>query len=143
MCIRHRGQCPVPRKCQTRAGCCWKCPRAQEGSTAPDEGPANCPGLLPLWPACPLQGGWEASPLLSSSPLSPDNKAGEKQELCCVSLVAVYPLLSILDVSSMGSAEGITRKHLWRLFSLDLLNSYLERDPTPCELTYKVPTRHR
>ncbi|XP_017802489.2 cilia- and flagella-associated protein 65 isoform X2 [Papio anubis] len=71
-----------------------------------------------------------------------DNKAGEKQELCCVSLVAVYPLLSILDVSSMGSAEGITRKHLWRLFSLDLLNSYLERDPTPCELTYKVPTRH-
>nr|XP_055146660.1 cilia- and flagella-associated protein 65 isoform X5 [Symphalangus syndactylus] len=71
-----------------------------------------------------------------------DNKAGEKQELCCVSLVAVYPLLSILDVSSMGSAEGITRKHLWRLFSLDLLNSYLEHDPTPCELTYKVPTRH-
>ncbi|XP_011738987.2 cilia- and flagella-associated protein 65 isoform X4 [Macaca nemestrina] len=71
-----------------------------------------------------------------------DNKAGEKQELCCVSLVAVYPLLSILDVSSMGSAEGITRKHLWRLFSLDLLNSYLKRDPTPCELTYKVPTRH-
>lgn len=43
----------------------------------------------------------------------------------------------------MGSAEGITRKHLWRLFSLDTLNSYLERDPTPWELTYKVPTRHR
>nr|XP_012595751.1 cilia- and flagella-associated protein 65 isoform X1 [Microcebus murinus] len=71
-----------------------------------------------------------------------DNKAGEKQELCHVSLVAVFPLLSILDVSSMGSTEGITRKHLWRLFSLDLLNSYLERDPTPGELTYKVPTRH-
>ncbi|XP_032134056.1 cilia- and flagella-associated protein 65 isoform X4 [Sapajus apella] len=71
-----------------------------------------------------------------------DNEAGEKQELCCVSLVAVYPLLSILDVSSMGSAKGITRKHLWRLFSLDLLNSYLEHDPTPGELTYKVPTRH-
>ncbi|XP_017390682.1 cilia- and flagella-associated protein 65 isoform X7 [Cebus imitator] len=71
-----------------------------------------------------------------------DNEAGEKQELCCVYLVAVYPLLSILDISSMGSAEGITRKHLWRLFSLDLLNSYLEHDPTPGELTYKVPTRH-
>ena len=51
--------------------------------------------------------------------------------------------LSILDICSTGSAEGITRKHLWRLFSLDLLNSYLERDPTPWELTYKVPTRHR
>uniref|UniRef100_G1RCR5 Cilia and flagella associated protein 65 n=1 Tax=Nomascus leucogenys TaxID=61853 RepID=G1RCR5_NOMLE len=71
-----------------------------------------------------------------------DNKAGEKQELCCVSLVAVYPLLSILDVSSMGSAEGITRKHLWRLFSLDLLNSYLEHDPTPCELTYSAHPAH-
>ncbi|XP_044890430.1 cilia- and flagella-associated protein 65 isoform X2 [Felis catus] len=71
-----------------------------------------------------------------------DNKAGEKQELCHVFLTAVYPLLSILDVCSMGSAEGITRKHLWRLFSLDRLNSYLERDPTPEELTYKVPTRH-
>lgn len=58
-------------------------------------------------------------------------------------MTAVYPLLSILDVCSMGSAEGITRKHLWRLFSLDRLNSYLERDPTPEELTYKVPTRHR
>lgn len=60
-----------------------------------------------------------------------------------MSLMAVYPLLSILDICSTGSAEGITRKHLWRLFSLDLLNSYLERDPTPWELTYKVPTRHR
>ncbi|XP_049744169.1 cilia- and flagella-associated protein 65 isoform X2 [Elephas maximus indicus] len=71
-----------------------------------------------------------------------DNKAGEKQELCRISLVAVYPLLSILDICAMGSAEGISRKHLWHLFSLDMLNSYLERDPTPWELTYKVPTRH-
>lgn len=68
---------------------------------------------------------------------------GKKQELCRVFLRAVYPLLSILDICSMGSAEGITRKHLWRLFSLDMLNSYLARDPTPGELTYKVPTRHR
>ncbi|XP_058520276.1 cilia- and flagella-associated protein 65 [Ochotona princeps] len=71
-----------------------------------------------------------------------DNKVGEKQELSRVTLEAVYPFLSILDACSMGSAEGITRKHLWRLFSLDMLNSYLERDPTPQELTYKVPTRH-
>ena len=57
--------------------------------------------------------------------------------------MAVYPSLSIRDACSMGSAEGIARRHLWRLFSLDVLNSYLERDPSPCELTYKVPTRHR
>lgn len=43
----------------------------------------------------------------------------------------------------MGSAAGISRQHLWYLFSLDTLNSYLTRDPTPWELTYKVPTRHR
>lgn len=83
------------------------------------------------------------NPLFSSTFLPSDNKVGEKQELCCVFLTAVYPLLSILDVHPTGSAEGITRKHLWRLFSLDMLNSYLERDPTPCELTYEVPTRHR
>uniref|UniRef100_A0A8C5L8Q8 Cilia and flagella associated protein 65 n=1 Tax=Jaculus jaculus TaxID=51337 RepID=A0A8C5L8Q8_JACJA len=70
------------------------------------------------------------------------NVIGEKEELCQVSLMAVYPLLSILDVCSMGSAEGITRKHLWHLFSLDMLNSYLAHNPTPLELTYKVPTRH-
>lgn len=73
----------------------------------------------------------------------PDSLAGKTQKLCHVSLVAVYPLLSILDICSMGSAEGITRKHLWHLFSLDTLNSYLSRDPTLTELTYKVPTRHR
>jgi hypothetical protein len=83
------------------------------------------------------------SPLLSPTPTPPDNKVGKQQELCHVSLEAVYPLLSILDGCSMGSAKGITRKHLWRLFSLDMLNSYLARDPTPWELTYKVPTRHR
>ncbi|CAH6791790.1 Cfap65 [Phodopus roborovskii] len=71
-----------------------------------------------------------------------DSEDGKTQELCHVSLVAVYPSLSILDVCSLGSAEGITRKHLWHLFSLDTLNSYLARDPTPRELTYKVPTRH-
>ncbi|XP_004402829.1 PREDICTED: coiled-coil domain-containing protein 108 [Odobenus rosmarus divergens] len=92
--------------------------------------------------ACPHQRSqycWKISYSLLSHR---DNKAGKRQELCRVFLMAVYPLLSILDVCSMGSAKGITRKHLWRLFSLDRLNSYLERDPTPWELTYKVPTRH-
>ncbi|XP_054405827.1 cilia- and flagella-associated protein 65 isoform X1 [Pongo abelii] len=107
-----------------------------EGSMPPRSQDTIC---LTAYPKHRSQYSWTISYSLLSHR---DNKAGEKQELCCVSLVAVYPLLSVLDVSSMGSAEGITRKHLWRLFSLDLLNSYLERDPTPCELTYKVPTRH-
>uniref|UniRef100_A0A8C7CAS4 Cilia and flagella associated protein 65 n=1 Tax=Neovison vison TaxID=452646 RepID=A0A8C7CAS4_NEOVI len=92
--------------------------------------------------ACPHQRSqycWKISYALLSHR---DNKAGKRQELCFVFLMAVYPLLSILDVCPVGSAKGITRKHLWRLFSLDTLNSYLERDPTPQELTYEVPTRH-
>lgn len=78
-----------------------------------------------------------------SHPSPPDNSLEEKRELCRVFLTAVYPVLSVLDICSLGSAGGITRRHLWYLFSLDLLNSYLQRDPTPRELIYKVPTRHR
>ncbi|GAB1285104.1 Cilia- and flagella-associated protein 65 [Apodemus speciosus] len=80
--------------------------------------------------------------LLSQRVPPPDRMDSKTQELCHISLAAVYPLLSVLDICSMGSAEGITRKHLWHLFSLDALNSYLARDPTAKELTYKVPTRH-
>lgn len=86
---------------------------------------------------------WELSSLLSPTVPPPDHTDSKTQELCRVSLAAVYPLLCVLDICSMGSAEGITRKHLWNLFSLDALNSYLARDPTAKELTYKVPTRHR
>ena len=82
---------------------------------------------------------------LSALPTAPPTNSmdGKKKALCHVSLAAAYPLLSVLDICSMGSTEGITRKHLWHLFSLDTLNSYLARDPTAKELTYKVPTRHR
>ncbi|XP_027821002.2 cilia- and flagella-associated protein 65 isoform X5 [Ovis aries] len=107
-----------------------------EGSMPPRSQDAIC---LTACPKHRSQYSWTISYAVVSHR---DDKAGEKQELCHVSLTAVYPLLSILDICSMGSAEGITRKHLWHLFSLDLLNSYLERDPTPWELTYKVPTRH-
>nr|XP_045368090.1 cilia- and flagella-associated protein 65 [Camelus bactrianus] len=107
-----------------------------EGSLPPRSEDTIC---LTACPKHPSQYSWTVSYSLLSHR---DNKVGEKQELCHVSLMAVYPLLSILDICSMGSAEGITRKHLWRLFSLDLLNTYLQQDPTPWELTYKVPTRH-
>ncbi|XP_023578883.1 cilia- and flagella-associated protein 65 isoform X2 [Octodon degus] len=103
--------------------------------------PPHCRDTVSLT-ACPrhkCQYSWTISYSLLSHK---DNKLGEKQELCQVSLVAVYPLLSILDACPLGGAKGITRKHLWRLFSLDTLNTYLACDPTPSELTYKVPTRH-
>ncbi|KAM9630301.1 cilia- and flagella-associated protein 65 [Morphnus guianensis] len=66
----------------------------------------------------------------------------EQQPLCCIVATGVYPTFCITDACSAGSASGISKLHLWRLFSLDTLNEYLERDPTPNELTYRVPTRH-
>ncbi|XP_069872977.1 cilia- and flagella-associated protein 65 isoform X3 [Dipodomys merriami] len=94
---------------------------------------------LTAYPKHSFQYSWTISYSLVSCK---DNKVSEKQELCRVSLVAVYPLLSILDGYSMGSTEGITRRYLWRLFNLDTLNNYLAHEPTPNELTYKVPTKH-
>ncbi|XP_043852035.1 cilia- and flagella-associated protein 65 [Dromiciops gliroides] len=71
-----------------------------------------------------------------------ESKCGDKEVICKATMMGVYPTLSILDACATGSAGGITRQHLWRLLSLETLNSYLERDPTSWELTYKVPTRH-
>ncbi|NXV75496.1 CFA65 protein, partial [Atlantisia rogersi] len=66
----------------------------------------------------------------------------ETQPLCCVVATGTYPTLCITDACSAGSASGISRLYLWKLFSLDTLNEYLDRDPAPSELTYRVPTRH-
>ncbi|XP_029460888.1 cilia- and flagella-associated protein 65 isoform X2 [Rhinatrema bivittatum] len=66
----------------------------------------------------------------------------EKILLCRVVAQGVFPTLSITDACSAGSARGIGKGHLWRLMSLESLNSYLERDPTPAELIYRTPTRH-
>uniref|UniRef100_A0A5F8G2F4 Cilia and flagella associated protein 65 n=1 Tax=Monodelphis domestica TaxID=13616 RepID=A0A5F8G2F4_MONDO len=71
-----------------------------------------------------------------------DGECSKREVICMATMKGVYPTLSILDACGMGSAGGITRQHLWRLFSLETLNSYLERDPTSWELTYRVPTRH-
>ncbi|NXN30725.1 CFA65 protein, partial [Nycticryphes semicollaris] len=66
----------------------------------------------------------------------------EQQPLCCIVATGVYPTFCITDACSAGSASGITRLHLWRLFSLDMLNEYLEQDPAPSELNSRIPTRH-
>ncbi|NWR42974.1 CFA65 protein, partial [Regulus satrapa] len=66
----------------------------------------------------------------------------EQQPLCCVVATGVFPMLRITDACTAGIASSISKLHLWKLFSLDTLNEFLERDPTPGELTYKVPTRH-
>ncbi|NXB41086.1 CFA65 protein, partial [Eulacestoma nigropectus] len=63
----------------------------------------------------------------------------KQRPLCCIVATGVYPTLCITDATTTGSASKL---HIWKLFSLDTLNEYLARDPTPGELTYRVPTRH-
>ncbi|XP_034289620.1 cilia- and flagella-associated protein 65 isoform X1 [Pantherophis guttatus] len=70
------------------------------------------------------------------------NPLGEKLSVCCVVATGIYPSICIVDACGTGSASGISKLHLWRLFSLERLNQYLEREPTPQELTFRVPTRH-
>ncbi|NXH39067.1 CFA65 protein, partial [Dicaeum eximium] len=64
------------------------------------------------------------------------------QPLCCIVATGVYPTLRITDACTIGIANRNSKLHIWKLFSLDTLNEFLQRDPTPGELTYKVPTRH-
>uniref|UniRef100_A0A8C4T5I7 Cilia- and flagella-associated protein 65 n=1 Tax=Erpetoichthys calabaricus TaxID=27687 RepID=A0A8C4T5I7_ERPCA len=66
----------------------------------------------------------------------------ESMPLCQIKARGVYPMITVTDARSSGSSKGISKRHLWKLFSLDTLNSYLQRDPTPSELIYRVPTRH-
>ncbi|XP_037999088.1 cilia- and flagella-associated protein 65 isoform X2 [Motacilla alba alba] len=69
--------------------------------------------------------------------------AEETQEaLCYIVAAGVYPTLRITDACTTGTASSNSKVHIWKRFSLDTLNEFLERDPTPGELTYKVPTRH-
>lgn len=68
---------------------------------------------------------------------------GEPQSICHVQAEGVYPTMEVMDVRSCGNVEGLSKLQLWRLFNLDALNTYLRRDPSPSELTFRVPTRHR
>ncbi|KAM5125214.1 cilia- and flagella-associated protein 65-like, partial [Mantella aurantiaca] len=74
--------------------------------------------------------------------LDPASRVTEDRFLCRVTAQGVYPALSVVDVCPAGSASALTKTQLWRLLSLERLNSCLQSDPTPAELMYRVPTRH-
>ncbi|XP_048390683.2 cilia- and flagella-associated protein 65 isoform X2 [Stegostoma tigrinum] len=82
-----------------------------------------------------------SSKILSAKALEPD-ESEEGKPLCRVIADGVYPMIFISDARCLGSISGISKQQLWRLFSLDTLNEYLQRDPTESELLYQVPTRH-
>ncbi|CAI9554003.1 unnamed protein product, partial [Staurois parvus] len=80
--------------------------------------------------------------LLSPKALDPANRVTEEQFLCSVTAQGVYPTFTVVDACPAGSASALTTTQLWRLFSLQRLNSCLQSDPTPPELIYRVPTQH-
>ncbi|XP_055071936.2 cilia- and flagella-associated protein 65 [Misgurnus anguillicaudatus] len=66
----------------------------------------------------------------------------EPHSVCQIQAECVFPTLEVTDVRSCGSVERLSKFQLWHLFNLDVLNTYLRRDPSPSELTFRVPTRH-
>ncbi|XP_052004731.1 cilia- and flagella-associated protein 65 [Xyrauchen texanus] len=80
--------------------------------------------------------------ILSATVGWPGSVGGEPQSVCQVKAEGVYPTLEVMDVRSCGSVEGLSKLQLWHLFSLDALNAHLRSDPSPAELTFRVPTKH-
>ncbi|XP_075037134.1 cilia- and flagella-associated protein 65 [Mixophyes fleayi] len=81
--------------------------------------------------------------ILSPKALDPADRVSEERFLCSLTAQGVYPTFSVVDACPAGSASSLGKTQLWRLFSLKELNSCLQSDPTPGELLYRVPTRHR
>ncbi|NWU32774.1 CFA65 protein, partial [Dyaphorophyia castanea] len=94
-------------------------------------------------PARRLRYTWTIKYAICTSTAADLASTKEKQRrLCCIVATGTYPTLRVTDATTTGSASSVSKLHIWKLFSLDTLNEYLERDPTPGELTYRVPTRH-
>lgn len=55
----------------------------------------------------------------------------------------MFPTLKVIDVCGGGSVGKPSKVHLWKLLSLDSLNEHLLSNPSPAELTYRTPSKHR
>ncbi|XP_063674986.1 cilia- and flagella-associated protein 65-like isoform X4 [Bolinopsis microptera] len=53
----------------------------------------------------------------------------------------VFPKLSFIDIRSVGILCNASKKRIWDLFSLDLLNKHLAEAPDPTELRQLMETR--
>ncbi|XP_069083229.1 cilia- and flagella-associated protein 65 [Pleurodeles waltl] len=94
-------------------------------------------------PARRAQYSWTISyAVLTPEAMDPARTISKKEMLCKAVAQGIYPSFCITDALPECSIGCITRMQLWRLFSLETLNAYLERDPTQPELTYRVPARH-
>lgn len=77
-----------------------------------------------------------------SEPESTDGaKTTQGDILCYLIANGVYPKLSVTDIKAIGSASNLSKDYLWRLFSIDTLNSSMNCEPNAEELIYSIATR--
>lgn len=70
-----------------------------------------------------------------------DTQNSPIEHLCYLSANGVYPKLSIIDVKASGSSSNLSKDYLWKLFSIDSLNSSMNCEPNADELMYSISTR--
>jgi cilia- and flagella-associated protein 65 len=70
-----------------------------------------------------------------------ESKNDNKEVLSYMTLSGVYPKLSIIDVKALGVAANLSKDYLWKLLSLNDLNSAMSCEPNPDELMYSIATR--
>ena len=64
-----------------------------------------------------------------------------KEVLCQLIANGVYPKIHVTDIKAIGSASNLSKDYLWRLFSIDSLNSSMNCEPNAEELIYSIATR--
>jgi hypothetical protein len=70
-----------------------------------------------------------------------DTPRSLKDTLCYMTAIGVYPKLSISDIKALGSASNLNKDYLWKLLSVNELNSLMSCEPNPDELVYSIATR--
>lgn len=69
------------------------------------------------------------------------NKSQQNEILCNLTANGVYPKLAISDIKALGTSSNLSKDYLWKLFSLDTLNSSMNCEPNSDELMYSIATR--
>jgi cilia- and flagella-associated protein 65 len=69
------------------------------------------------------------------------NRSQQSEILCNLTANGVYPKLAISDIKALGASSNLSKDYLWKLFSLDTLNSSMNCEPNSDELMYSIATR--
>jgi hypothetical protein len=65
----------------------------------------------------------------------------QHEVLCQMIANGVFPKIAVTDIKAIGSASNLSKDYLWRLFSIDTLNSTMNCEPNAEELIYSIATR--